>query len=371
ALIKFFNLSGGLQNKTLAQIFPFFSQIEERLQQIWAGQNIQGLEKSHRNSKLHQKLHFQINASSLPDDQGNIVYGLMIIKDISERKSKDRSLTNKRLKDALKAFDFTNDRLKCIINSTQDLIVAIDTNFRFILFNDRYQKSFEDLSGKRINLGVNILDCLSGLSKELVKNKKNWERVLKGEAFSTTDRLVYKDGTIHYFESQYNLVRGKDGGIIGASQITREVTDRIKTEEKWISSEKKFSKMFNEAGVGLALLDLKTGKIAHPNPALCQILSYEAPELAKLENKSISHPVDFREEQKLIQETIEGERVSYKMDKRIYSKEHEEIWASISGTIIHDANNEPEFILNVIENITDQKLIQKNLEDSEEQNRAL
>ena len=355
----------------LFQTLPFLIKEKRLLSNIFQGEALSSYQVSYRPDSSHRRTILEINASLIAHKDEESPYILMILKDVSEKKSKHQSLTNKRLKDAIKAYDFSNDRLKCIINSSNDLIVAIDPNFRFILYNDRYKASFEKYSGKKINLGVNILDCISHHPKEHKKALHNWEKVLNGEEYLGIDKMVYEDGTVSYFESAFNLVKDKSGQILGASQIIRDITDRIQAEELWIASEKRFFKMFNEAVVGFALIDLSNHRFTQSNPTLCGMLGFTQAELSKITPQHLSHPRDYLKEQKLLKELLSGDTVSYKIDKRVYSKTHEEIWVSVSGTILHDSNNDPEYVLHVIENITEQKLTQEKLAESEEQNRAL
>ena len=339
----------------LFQTLPFLIKEKKLFNKIFLGDALSSYELSYRPDSSYRKTVLQINASLIDQSKKDNQRVLMIFKDISEKRSKQQSLTNKRLKDAIKAYDFSNDRLKCIINSSNDLIVAIDPNFRFILYNDRYKASFEKYSGKKINLGVNILDCINHHPRELKKAKLNWERALNGEEYLLIDKIVYEDGTVSYFESAFNLVKDKSGQTLGASQIIRDITDRIQAEELWIASEKRFFKMFNEAVVGFALIDLENYRFTQSNPTLCDMLGFTQDELSKTTPQHISHPRDYLKEQKQLKELLAGEIISYKIEKRVYSKTHEEIWVSVSGTILHDSNNTPEYVLHVIENITDQK----------------
>ncbi|MDX2301500.1 MAG: PAS domain S-box protein [Microscillaceae bacterium] len=360
---------GDLVQANLFELLPFFKDEKEEFDRIFQGNSLTAHEFSYRHTQNHPKIVLEINAS--PILRQNTLCALLVIKNISEKKSKYQSLTNKRLKDAIKAYDFSSDRLKCIINSSNDLIVAIDPNFRFILFNDRFKASFEKYSGKKINLGVNILDCISHFPRAHKKAQNNWERALNGEEYLMIDKIIYEDGTISYFESAFNLVKDKSGQTLGASQIIRDITDRVQAEELWIASEKRFFKMFNEAVVGFALIDLENQRIIQSNPTLCEMLGFSQEDLARLSLQQLNHPLDFAEEQILIKKLLLGEIVSYKLDKRVYSKSHQEIWVSVSGTVLHDSDNQPEYLLHVIENITDQKLAQQKLTESEEQNRAL
>ncbi len=355
----------------LFEMLPLLKPDAQLFLQVLSDESISISRSAYHQERLNHKAYYEMNVSPLKDQNGEIKGGMLIIKDVTDTRPKERSLTNKRLKDALKAYDFSNDRLKCIINNTQDLIVAIDPNFRFILFNDRYREAFEKFTGKRINLGVNLLSCLEHLPKEHKKTKSNWERVLQGEAYHHIDRVTYKDKSVAYYESSFNLVKDKDGHILGASQIMRNITDRVQTEELWIASEKRFYKMFNEAGVGFALWDMENETIVQTNPTLSEMLGYSTEELNRISPRELTHPDDYQQEMNLVNQLLSGETISYKMEKRVYHKKGDEIWVSVSGTLLLDSNNQPEYGLAIIENITSRRIAQAKLAESEEQNRTL
>jgi PAS domain S-box-containing protein len=361
--------SQSLVGQPIAYLFPFIENCESLLLEVLSGQKIQLKNQIYPASHLEDKVFFDMNFAPIRNPQGNIEQGLVIIKDITEIKTK--AMNKKRLKDALKAFDFSNDRLKCIINGTSDLIVAVDTQFHFILFNERFKSNFERYCGKKINLGVSILDCLKDLPEDYQKTKENWERVFSGEDFYQVDQIDISEDEVAFLESNYNLVYDRDGHIIGATQIIRDITERMQTEDLWISSEKRFSKMFNEANVGLALIDVETQKFVHVNPSLCQILAYQPEELYALSLKDISLPDDYEKEDKQISRLKRTVAISYKLDKRVFNKHKEELWVSVAGTLLNDAHENPEFILLVIENVTHRIIAQKRLYESEAHNRAL
>lgn len=360
-----------LTDQSLWDIFPFFRDFETQFSTLWLGESFKLKDKSYKKSQFDDKILYEINASPLQNEAGAFDKAILIIRDVSELKSKEKSLTKKRLKDALKAYDFSSDRLKCIIHSTSDLIASIDTNFRFILYNDTFKQFFEEFTGKNINLGVSFLDCLKHLPKEYAKAKSNWEKALAGEEFQFIDKIQLTNNQSFFVEISYNLVRDREGNVLGASYVMRDITERLKTEELWIASERRFSKMFDEAGIGLLLTNLENKKIIQANPAMLELTGFQLQDLPDLSIRSLSNEEDYDKEKIFIKKLLNGEITRYEIEKRIFGKNGNEIWISATTTLLYDFENRPEYALSTIENITDKKIAQQRLQESEAQKTAL
>jgi PAS domain S-box-containing protein len=356
-----------LIGRSVLSALPFLADLAPKFKELGQGLAFSVKDKFYLRSQFEAKIYFHLNASPLRAESGESLGGWLTIREAQDTKPKERSFSKKRLKDALKAFDFSNDRLKNVINSTSDWIVAIDTNYRFILFNDRYKTHFENFTGKSIHLGKRMLGCLQHLPDYEARVKENWEKVLAGEEHQLIDEITLETGKKGYVEISFNTVKDRQGNIIGASQIIRDITKRMKTEEMWIASERRFSKVFQEAGVGCALIALGGSyQFVQINPAATKTTGYTHENLKTKTVKSITHPDDFEKELVLIAELISGKRAAYQLEKRIFHLSGEVLWISITVTLLSDAQNQPEFALTIFENITDRKIAQQQLEVNEE-----
>jgi PAS domain S-box-containing protein len=355
----------------ITDLYPFLADFAAQLQQTLQGERLAIEGKSLRREPTFTKFLWEARLSPIWGDSGEIEGGMAIFRKHPKQQTESEDFTKKRLKDALQAYEFSADRLKCIINSTQDLTAAIDTNFRFILFNDRFKNYFEAYSGKKIAIGVSILDCLSHLPEICEKVKFQWERVLSGKEYQLVEKIKDGNGRLFHAEMNFGLVKDRSGKIIGASQVIRDITERVRNEELRLTSERRFSKAFQEAGVGFLLVDLKTNLFIQANPAFCQLLGYTQEELRSLQTKDITHSEDFQSENQWMERLLQGEVTTYNIEKRLYAKSGREIWTSVSGTLLNDIKNQPEYGLEVVVDISAQKQTQQKLSESESQNKAL
>ncbi|WP_017721033.1 PAS domain-containing protein [Kamptonema formosum] len=137
-----------------------------------------------------------------------------------------------QLEQARLAAQEASSRLQCIIEAIPNPIGALDLEYRFIAFNSAYQKDFAKVFGKPIELGMKLDDALADLPSERAKALEIWGRALRGEDFTVIEefgdenleRKVYEIACSAHFDGSDRL--------IGASQIARDITSRVRAEEQ-------------------------------------------------------------------------------------------------------------------------------------------
>lgn len=110
---------------------------------------------------------------------------------------------------------------------SKDMFFILDRNGRFIDVNPGFAEILgytkEDLLGKTSRF--------IAFEEDLPVLRKNFERVLKGESVKFTFRAKSKDGEIKFVEVvEWPVFR--NGEVVGAEGVTREITDRVRTEEE-------------------------------------------------------------------------------------------------------------------------------------------
>ncbi len=250
--------------QALFEVLPLEPELQATFKQVLSGTACQIKEQSFRKSKLQLKTYFDFNLDPYFDEQNEeIVGGVMIIKDTSETKYKEKSITKKRLKDALKAFDFGNERLKYIINSCEELIMAIDSGFYITLYNEHYRNYIYQKTGKNIHIGTHLLEVFNDLPKEQEKLKRRWETVWNAKNLQIIEEENLQN-QIHYYDSNFNLVINQEGKVLGGSQITRDITESKFAQQRLQESEAQKSALLHAFPDLIFYLDL-TGEILNIN----------------------------------------------------------------------------------------------------------
>ncbi len=131
------------------------------------------------------------------------------------------------------------------------------------------------------------------------------------------------------------------------------------------NSEENFRLVFEEAPMGLALID-RNFRILNINKFLCKLLGFREQELIGRHFTEISHPDEIPEEMELSRKIFEGQISKYSIEKRLRKKSGEYAVLRVIATIIRDKNNRPLYGLGMAEDITERKRIQAKLHEQQQ-----
>ncbi len=155
----------------------------------------------------------------------------------------------------------------------------------------------------------------------------------------------------------------EDGQFVGAFAMFSDITALRETEER-------FQKIFEEAAIGMALMDL-TGHLLDANPAFLNMLGYNKSEVIRKSFKDFIHPEDIRISARLFRELGEGKRDSYSRENRYLHKENRGVWGQVTVSVLRGAGGVPQFAIAMIADITDRKQAEEDIRTYQEQLQSL
>ena len=149
------------------------------------------------------------------------------------------------------------------------------------------------------------------------------------------------------------------------------VLDRIERQEDLRRSEQRFRSLFEEAGLGIALMDMD-GYVQDANPALQRMSGYSIETLRGMHFADVTHPDDLEREQALANELVRGDIDSYELEKRFCDHDGTTFWTHT--TVSRQDDPAGTQIIAMIENIDNRKEQEQRLkrakEEAEEANRV-
>nr|WP_294932717.1 PAS domain S-box protein [uncultured Flavobacterium sp.] len=297
-----------------------------------------------------------INATIIYDQNNEPEFAVGAIRDITERRLAEENLK------------LSEEKFRSIYESFEDIYFKRDLNGIIIEVSPSVEKHFnlsrESVIGKDYNdFYYNRIDA-DKFYHTLIQEK---------EVNDFEERLINAEGEILCFSVNARLRYNNDGEPSYVEGTMRNVNERKKTEleiasanEKIKESEKKYRTIFESVRDVFFRASVKDQKIIDISPS-CSYFNIKQEEVIG------SNFGDFYynlEDRKHILEELKnvGEIKNYDVPITINSVLYT---VSVNARIILDENNEPDYIVGSIRDITDKIETEKNLKVSEEKFRSI
>jgi PAS domain S-box-containing protein len=172
----------------------------------------------------------------------------------------------------------------------------------------------------------------------------------------------------HFLRTEIPIVQ--NGMLERVWGITRDVTELRQAEEALRESEARFRATFENAGIGMALVDLE-GHPLKSNPTLRQLLGYGEEELSRMAFTEFTHPADRELDWGLYSELAAGMRDRYEIEKRYIKKDGQVMWGLLTVSSVKGRHGRPAYAVGMVQDITERKRAEEELRESEERYRRL
>lgn len=251
--------------------------------------------------------------------------------------------------------------LASIVNSSNDAIISKTLDGIITSWNKAAEKIFgytaSEITGKPISLLISA-------------NRRNEEteiieKIRQGKVIEhyETERIK-KDGTTIQVSLTISPIRNHLGTITGASKISRDITERKRTEEDLHKSLKEIGdyKYALEESSIVAITDQK-GIIKHVNDNFCKISKYTADELIGQDHRIINsgyHPKEFI---KKLWVTIANGNI-WKGELKNKAKDGTIYWVDTTIVPFLDEKGKPYQYVAIRADITERKKVEEDLASS-------
>jgi len=142
---------------------------------------------------------------------------------------------------------------------------------------------------------------------------------------------------------------------VATSQLRKRLAEEHQRgEEALRESEAGFRAIFENAAIGIALLDLH-GHPVESNPALQKMLGYAKLELADMAFTEYTHPDDVRADWDLFTELAEGKRDQYQIEKRLFRKDGQVVWGRLHVSLVRNQKGGFKYCIGMVEDISERK----------------
>jgi len=135
--------------------------------------------------------------------------------------------------------------------------------------------------------------------------------------------------------------------------------DAIKdSRQEW-----RFRILFDQAPLGIVLLDPVSGRIHRANQGFANILGRPALELEGMDWISLTHPEDIEDNRLGLARLNAGEISSYRTVKRYLRPEGTVVWVNLTSSWVQSDGVKPAQILSVVEDITERRKAEQRIKE--------
>ncbi len=139
------------------------------------------------------------------------------------------------------------------------------------------------------------------------------------------------------------------------------MAERKRVEEELRESEERFRTAFEDAPIGVALVDFDR-RYLRVNRALCQMLGYSEEELLEKTTPEVTHPDDREISTAHVRRTLEGETETFTLERRFIHADGHTVWVLSSVSLIRDSQDNPSHFVCLYQDITERKELEERLQ---------
>jgi PAS domain S-box-containing protein len=264
---------------------------------------------------------------------------ICVVRDISARRMVEQNLREK------------DELIRTAVSSAPIIVYMLDRDGTIRLAVG------ESLRGANLDTDGMIGKNIFAVYPDVPEIQEHFRRALDGKRYHAVLEL-----SGHIYDARYGPMKGEHGEILGVIGAAMDITERRRTEQAIFESEARFRAIFEKTDAGIKLV-APDGRILDSNPALRAMLGYGADEIRQLHYEELTYPDDREISRVMFKELVEGFRESYRMEKRYLCKDGSVIWGLVTVSIVRGKDGSPRYLITIIENISDRKEIEGELEE--------
>jgi len=133
-------------------------------------------------------------------------------------------------------------------------------------------------------------------------------------------------------------------GMQRQNRQLREAGELVRT------SQQHFLTTFEHAAAGMSHVALD-GRLLRVNQAFCQLVGHTSDELLKMRFADITAAEDIAPDERLLAQTLAGERDRYSLEKRYIHKKGHTVWVQLTVALVRQSNGLPDYFISVTQDI--------------------
>lgn len=303
-----------------------------------------------------QRVPVEISASVVRLDERRVLQG--VFRDLTERKRTEETLAKER------------NLLRTLIDNLPDYIYTKDQQSRFVVSNLANTRLLGAATEEEIR-DRSVLDlCTEEVARQYVHDDQHV--IETGEPLLDREEpFVQADGTVRTFLTTKLPLRTPDGRISGLIGVSKDITERKRADEALRKSEASLRLAQRIGRIGSWEADLREGTLDWSEETYrifgCWPMSFKSSEQGFLD---LVHPADRETVRKAREHALKHGKY-YSIDYRIVRPDGFERFLVQQARILRDQSGDAIQMIGTVQDITERKLAEEALRESEERFRVL
>ncbi|MDO8596215.1 MAG: PAS domain S-box protein, partial [Sulfuricaulis sp.] len=325
--------------KTVHDLYPNDPEAAKRLhaddQALWdrPGTKVYETVITTPDGRRHDAIYYK---ATFAHADGRIAGLIGTIIDITERKDLER-------------------RFELTFNHAAIGIVHTSLDRRILLAN----RKFLDMIGYSLEELQQLPPAGLGDPRDVASDADLEQQLLEGkiDTYLSEKRYIGKHGRVIWTKRTTSVARDASGTPQYYIRVVEDITETRLTEARYRA-------IFENAAVGITRVDLN-GVLVDVNQKFCDLLGYTQDELIGKAIKEITHPDDYGQGAAYRGQITQGAMKAAIGEKRFVHKDGSIVWARRTMSIARDDAGNPQYVISVVEDITERKQAEMALRDSE------
>ncbi|MEP0365851.1 MAG: PAS domain S-box protein [Cyclobacteriaceae bacterium] len=254
------------------------------------------------------------------------------------------------------------NQLQTFIKHAPSAIAMFDREMRYIMASDNWYVDY-GLSEKEI-VGRSHYEIFPQILKNDVWIEHH-QKAQNGETIKVEkDSMITESGAKIYVRYEIKPWFDENDEIAGIIMFTQNITSQVLLQEELAQNQVHLKNIYDNSPIGIAMVD-ETGMPFMVNHRFSEIVGYEEKEIVNMTFAEFTHPDDVSKDLSLFKELKEGKIDQYSINKRYVSEWGEISHVKLNVKEIPGTENQKNFTLALVENITEEVKLQHRLEQNQ------
>ncbi|PIV04884.1 MAG: hypothetical protein COS56_03480, partial [Sulfurimonas sp. CG03_land_8_20_14_0_80_36_25] len=232
------------------------------------------------------------------------------------------------------------------LDTISEAVFILDANAQVIYANKSTCQYLNYSNDELLTMSVHDIDP----NFPMEKWQEHWQKLKREKQIILKTHHKTKEGKVVPMEVCANHL--EYNGIDYNMAFVKDFTEQLEKEEHQKNEQMRL--FFERQLIGMAITSPEK-KWLYANEKLCYITGYSSEELIKKTWEEMTHPKDLTKDLEQFERLLNGEIEEYILEKRFIHKDGTIIYTNLSVSCVRNKHNSIEYILAVIEDISERK----------------